>query len=266
MNAHTRILTMSNKEKYQIPRKSDFICLTILSHDLSCFDKELETPANDMDGLLHKLRNTRNVFVSLHNLKDSMNRIKIDGDDTFIQKTRILRRELEFITHIRNKGVGHLDGNLLERSAQWMPQIFYKKSTINDKFIIFECYRAVMEAAINSYLNEDGEQKFFKTEIDFLYPPNAEQFFNFLAAIVKNSLIWINDSLAFIRSEITFHSSDKFRELGAIAGKTNFNLNEESDFTFCEEEVKPILDAAIAKMQEIGANPEIIDFIRKKLY
>lgn len=60
-----------------------------------------------------------------------------------------------------------------------MPQIFARDSQGKDEYIAFECYRAVLESAINSYLNEDGDQKVFYTEINFLYPPNQKCFMIF---------------------------------------------------------------------------------------
>jgi hypothetical protein len=253
-----------SKEKYQIPRKSDFICLSILQHDLKCFDSDLSKPGKDTEGLIFKLRNSRNVFVSLHNLKDSMNRIRIDGNAKFVSETRLLRKELKFISHIRNKGVGHLDRSLLERAAQWAPQIFQEKSKDFDEYITFECYRAVIESSINSYLNEDGEQKIFDTEIDFLYPPNADQFFEFLSGIVKNSIEWLNKALEIIRSEIHFHTDDQIGELGAIAGKTNFDLDENSVLLFSEDDVRSSILCAIEKMREMGTDEKIISFMENE--
>lgn len=253
-----------SKEKYQIPRKSDFICLSILKHDLRCFDGDLSKPGKDIDDLIFKLRNIRNVFVSLHNLKDSMNRIRINGDAEFVSGTRSLRKELGFISHIRNKGVGHLDRNLLERAAQWAPQIFQDKTKGKEEFVIFECYRAVIESSINSYLNEDGEQKIFDTEVDFLYPPNWDQFLTFLCGIVNDSIEWLSRAIDIIKSEISFHTDDQIEELAAIAGKTNFDLGEKSEFTFSKEEVRDSILKAIEKMREMGADEKVISFMQNE--
>lgn len=193
-----------------------------------------------------------------------MNRIRVDGDAKFVTKTRSLRKELKFISHIRNKGVGHLDRNLLERAAQWAPQIFQDKSKDNAEYITFECYRAVIESTINSYLNEDDVQKIFDTEIDFLYPPNRDQFFKFLSGIVKDSIAWLSEALDIIRSEINFHTDDQNRELGAIAGKTNFDLGENSEFSFSEDEVRSSILSAIEKMREMGADEKVISFMKNE--
>lgn len=252
-----------SKDKYQIPRKSDFICLTILLHDLKSYDKELGEEIKDLDTLTNKMRNTRNVFVSLHNLKDCMKRVRIDGNEDFIKETRILRRELEFIVHIRNKGVGHLDSTLLERAAQWIPEIFYKNTQENEGYITFHSYKAVMESTINSYLNEEGQQKVFKTEIDFNYPPDANQFFEFLSAIVYRSMKWLEIARKIVKSEINFHSDEQIKEMGAIAGQTNFDLKDESSFIFSEGEMKKRIDIAIEKLQEIGTDDKVIELLEK---
>jgi len=255
-----------SKDKYQIPRKSDFICLTILLHDLKCFDEELSSEIDGIEVLANKMRNTRNVFVSLHNLKDSMNRIKINGGEQFVAKTRALRKDLDFIVHIRNKGAGHLDRTLLERAAQWTPELFNEISQDNDDYLIFLSYKAVLESTINSYLNEEGEQKVFNTEIDFLYPPNAEQFFNFLSSIVKRSIMWVEAARNIVKSEIKFHSSDMIKEMGAIAGKTSFDLKGDSDFTFSEEAAKEQEALAIEKMREMGTDEKIIGFLENNVF
>lgn len=106
-----------DKDEYQIPRKSDFICLTILLDDLKSYRAALDRPEQTKDGFVNTLRNTRNVFVSLHNLRNPMNRIRLSGDDLFLAESRALRKELDFIAYIRNKGVGYLDRDLLERAA-----------------------------------------------------------------------------------------------------------------------------------------------------
>lgn len=256
-----------SKSKYQVPRKADFVCLTILLHDLKCFDKELSEPIDieDADTLVHKMRNTRNVFVSLHNLKETMARTRINAGEKFVEETRALRRKLEFIVHIRNKGVGHLDRALLERAVQWTPEIFHERSRSKDDYLTYLSYKAIMESSINSYLNEEGVQKVFDTEIDFLYPPNAEQFFEFLSEIVNRSIAWLEVGREVIKSEIEFHSDVKINEMASIAAQTNFNLRDESDFKFCNDDMKKKIVSAIEVMKEIGTEDKVIDLLENML-
>lgn len=251
------------KEKYQIPRKADFIGFTILLHDLKCFDEELSSVADGIDSLTKKMRSTRNVFVSLHNLKDLISRIRVSGDLQFTTETRKIRRELDFIAHIRNKGVGHLDSALLERAAQWTPELFYEHSHANPDYLNFLSYKSVLESTINSYINEEGEQKVFNTEIDFLYPPDAKHFFTFLSDIVKRSIAWIESALEVIKPEITLHSHDKIKEIGVIAGQTNFNLKSESEFRYSDRETNEMIESMIGTLREMGVSEEIITRLRE---
>lgn len=193
-----------------------------------------------------------------------MNRIRLSGDDSFVAESRALRKELDFIAHIRNKGVGHLDRDLLERAAQWMPQIFAKDSQEKDEYIVFECYRAVLESAINSYLNEDGDQKVFDTDIDFLYSPNQKQFYYFLGRIIENAINWLSRAREMVKSEIQFHSVDMMQELGVIAGQTKFNLKEDSTFYYNEEKTKETLAAFPEKLREIGADEKVVLFFEEQ--
>lgn len=248
------------KDKYQIPRKSDFICLTILLDDLKSYRDALNNSEQSKHGFIATLRNTRNVFVSLHNLRDSMKRIRLVGGESFVARSRKLRKELDFIAHVRNKGVGHLDRGLLERAAQWMPQIFSEESQSNDEFITFECYRAILEAAINSYLNEKGEQKVFETEIDFLYPPNQKQFYDFLGRVIEDAVAWLESAQAMVKSEINFHPRDEALEMGAIAGQTSFNLDENSSFSYSEKDAIDRLASIPEKMRKMGVDEKTIKF------
>lgn len=251
-------------KNYNIKEKAQFIRLTILLHDLQCYDEALQEKISDKHSLTQKFRNTRNVFVSLHNLKDALSDIQVDLGPDFISRTRKLRKELEFVGHVRNKGVGHLDKKLLERAAQWMPQIFYESSKENDDYIIFECYRAVLETSINSHINSEGEQKVFSTDIDLLYPENGQRFFAYLSFLVNESISWLSEAKESVKSQIDFHTEENITELSSVAGQTNFDLKSESSSEFSEDETRQRLLSAIEKLEEIGAEQRIIDFVKKE--
>lgn len=256
-----------SKEKYQISVKADYICLTILEHDLSCFDKDLRlATTEDADGIALMLRNTRNVFISLHNLKGAMGSMRLNGSEQFRDKTRSLRRRLEFINHVRNKSVGHLDRTLLERAAQWSPELFFQDAKGNDKYRVFASYRAVLESSINSFLSDEGQQKVFNHDIDLLCPPDAEKFYGFLSDIVNDSIDWLREALEIVNSEIDFCGKESFKEFASIAGHTNFNLKSESCFDYSEEETNLRLQQVIDTMRELGADEKIIEFLESKVF
>jgi hypothetical protein len=165
--------------------------------------------------------------------------------------------------HFRNKAIGHLDHTLLERAVQWTPILFSEDHKDDLEFQTIEGHRTVIEASINSFLDDEGVQKVFKTEIDLMYPPDHDLFYQYLWKVVTESIDWVSHALSILSSNIKFHNPDESREISSIAGRTEFNLRTESDLTFNEAETKIAFDKAIAKMKEIGIQPKIIDFLEQ---
>lgn len=255
-----------NKEKYKITKKADYVGLKIILNELRSFHKDLHLTSLDKDSLAFQMRSTLNVFVPLHNLKDAINRIRINTNNDFVLKTRKLRKDLEFISHIRNKGAGHIDNEILERAVQWHPHIFRESTKENEDYLSFECYRAVIESAINSYICKDGIQKVFETEIDLLYPPDAKKFYDFLWNLLMNSIDWVCDALEIIKSEITFYSDEQDIEYAAIAAKTSFDLKRESLLEFDPLETDRKLKEAIKLIKNMDdTDPKVIEFMEKML-
>lgn len=251
--------------KYQISRKADYVGLRIILNELLSFQKDIRLTSLTKDSLAFRMRATLNVFVPLHNLKDAINKIRVVGDSNFILKTRKLKKDLEFISHIRNKGASHIDHVILERAVQWHPHIFQESNKENDEYLTYECYRAVIESGINSYICKNGIQKVFETEIDLLYPPNAKQFYNFLAEIMAASIEWVYETLEKIKSEITFHSGEQVIEYAAVAGKTSFNLKDESPLEFDAIETDNKIKNSIEALKNMGVDPKVIEFIEENI-
>lgn len=254
-----------SKEKYQIKEKATYLCLTIIQHDLECLDEDLRAPTNDLKAHIGKLRSTRNVFVILNNLNDFLKQGGVRGDAEFQSHTRKLRKKLGFINHVRNKSAGHIDFVLSERAVQWMPQLFMESSRENSEYRIFESYRALLEASINSFLTEDGHQKVFGHEIDLVYPPDRKEFYEFLEGVATESIAWLRHAVQVVESGIIFHTQESVEELGAIAGKTNFDLKNDSELEYSPEEKEPVIRNAIEKLREIGADEQVIRYLESKI-
>lgn len=251
-----------NKQKYQITEKSNYLNLLILIDELKSYHKLLSDEISDIDSWIMKLRNTRNVFISLNNVLDIMNKINLNLSDDYTKLSRNLKKKLAFANHFRNRAAGHLNEILLERAVQWSPQIFSLISKENEKFKIFEAHRVIIEACINSYINHEGKVKLFNTEIDLMYPPDAELFFIYLQELITESLEWLTFSAESILSNIRHHTDDEIHELAAIAGKTNFNLREESQYSYTQDEQKIQLIKTIEGLEKIGAEKKVIEFIK----
>ena len=252
------------EKKYQITTKSYYINLLLLIDELQYFDELLSKKITDSESWLIKLRATRSVFLALNNVKDSSEKIRVDSSQEFVTKTRTLRKNLAFANHFRNKGIGHLDDTLLKRAVQWSPHLFHETSKDNKTFKLIESQRTIIEACINSFIDQEGIQKIFGTEIDLMYPPNAESFFGHLNKLVLDSLAWLEEASNILLNSIEHHSDDEARELGAIAGQTNFNLNEESTFNYSLEEHREVITKTLKSLEEIGADSQVIELIKEK--
>jgi len=253
------------KDKYQISTKAQYINLLLLKDDLEYFDRVLSGVISGPENWLAKLRATRSVFLTLNNVKDAVDRIQLRGEDEFIAKTRKLRKDLIFANHFRNRGIGHLNDTLLKRAVQWSPQIFYESSKDNLVFQVIEAQRAIIESCINSFIDKDGVQKVFGTEIDLMYPPNAKEFFSYLSEMVNSAIDWLSEGTSILLDSIDPHSDEEIQELAAIAGQTNFDLNADSDLEFSVEEMRKKFSYAMEALEQQGAKPEILEFLRDRI-
>lgn len=248
-------------EKYQVKEKAQYLNLLLLKDDLTYFHELLDRPTKATGDWLNQLRNTRQVFLILDNVREAAQKINLKGPKEYVDQTRQIRKTLLFVNHFRNKAIGHLDHTLLERAVQWTPSLFSEDNKDKDEFQTLEGHKAVIEAAINSFLDDEGIQKVFKTEIDLMYPPNYDQFYQYLWKVVTESIDWVSQALSIISSEIRYHSREEMHEISSIAGQTEFNLNMKSDLTYNEARSKKNFEKTIEKMKEMGLKPEVIEFL-----
>jgi len=259
-----------SKEKYKIHEKSIWISLTIIESDLRFFDVELSAEKRSLTDLIRWLRSTLNVFVTLNNLSDLLKRTRFNGTELFTNKTKALRKELDFINHMRNKSAGHLDPLLTERAAQWMPQIFSTVNSDNERykeFRIFEAYRAVIESSINSYVSGEGRRKVFDHEIDLVYPPDQKEFYDFLHKKIHGSLEWLALAVEIIESAGIFDGQHSTAELACIAGQTNFDLKGASDFSYSEDKLRDAISSEIGRAAELSEDERanLIERLKSKI-
>lgn len=250
--------------KYQVESKAVYINLMMLEDELTYFDHILSKCTQDMHDLVEKLRATRGVFLTLYNVKDISTKVRVKDQSEHTNKTRLLRRELEFANHVRNKGIGHLDSALMKRAVQWNPLMFVEVEKQPKGLRLAEVYRAVIESCINSYIDSDGIQKVFGHEIDLTYPKDANEFYGYLKKLVNDSLDWISDSIAILHSNINFHTQDDVKELASVAANTDFNLKVEQVLHYSEKESKVKISHGLDVLRDEGISDEIISKLKKK--
>lgn len=252
-----------SEEKYQIAEKARYTKAILLTDELQHLDSVLRDKCADTDGWITKLRATRLVFLTLNNVKDLADSFRADDDKNLILRTRALRRNLGFANHFRNRGIGHLNDTLLRRAVQWHPHLFHESQKDGGSAQLAEAHRAVIEAAINSFVDENGAQKIFGSEIDLAYPPDAEKFFSYLAGIVNEAIEWLSVATASQNRNIHHHTDEDVRELAAVAGKTNFDLKAPTDIDISEEEIEATLSVALETLEQQGCEPEVLEVLRK---
>jgi hypothetical protein len=252
-----------SKEKYQISEKAKWLRLRLLMDELDSYKCTLQLQRNDIDAWNQLLRHTRNIFITLHNVSDELGHIHFKEAE-LIKKRRALAKKLKFTSHVRNRGVGHLNETMSERAVQWMPQLFTKEGVPESGSIgLAEAQRAVIESCVNSYVDKLGVQKQFGTEIDLLYPPNQRDFFEYMESTVKEAHSLLAVELANLDSSIVRRSGEDARELHAVAGKTEFDLRESTELSFSEVEGTEAFAKAIAAMEEMGEDERAVALLRE---
>ena len=252
-------------ERYQIPDKAHYINLIVLKDELQQLDMELSRSVSEPRNLLARYRATRNVFLTLNNIFEALSRVRIIEPNDLVQRTRKLRIRLDLAKHFRHKGIGHLDVNLLQRAAQWHPNIFNEDNKSNEELIGIETQRAVIEACINSFIDENGNQKTFGTEIDLMYPPDAELFFSYLYELAHEALCWLDEAAKILQQRIEYHTESDLIEMAAVAGQTNFNLYENEEPRHSKEEHRLKVSQLLEFLEKSGAKEEVSEFVRQEL-
>ena len=217
--------------------KRDFLRTIILLKEITFFFDHLfkgSIVSNDAATMLRKHIDNQIYlkydFIPLNLLKESLSSFKIyckDNPELGAQYKR-LNKDLEFINHLRNKVSGHLSDEALDKMIQWKPDIYDEFTKTSAAFQEFHIYRAMLEVAVNSYLDEKGQQKQFGQEIDFEIPSEWKKFYDYLLNTVNTAIWFLKSVQDIIRPNIKYikqaetslqgkERSDRFREAIQIA-------------------------------------------------
>lgn len=208
--------------------------LFLLKDELDYFHQSLSNETNPFN----KFRLIKQNLIVLNTFLESLNKFNlyIKQNQELKVKTKSIRKRGELINHMRNKIGGHLDEDVLIRSAQWTPHIFHKIAKENRDLQIGLSYKSIIEASINSYidLSDNEKQKPFGTEIDLSYPPDETLFYNYLGNLNSDSIEWIETVLEIIEKDFEYFDDKETLRQSKIAGLTDFNLKKE--FSLPEKE------------------------------
>lgn len=224
--------------------KRDFLRTIILLKEITFFSDHLfkeSIKSNDAAIMLRKHIDNQIYlkydFIPLNLLKESLQSFSfycINNPELGAQYKR-LNKDLEFINHLRNKVSGHLSNEALDKMIQWNPDIYHETSKKNIDFLVYQTYRAMLEVAINSYVDNKGLQKQFGEEIDIQIPDDWKMFHNYILDTVNTSISFLKNVQNIIRPNIKYI---KFT-------KSSLTKKERSEY----------LDEAFQIVCEIGKNP-----------
>lgn len=204
--------------------RKQLIELFLLKDELEYFHQSLTIENNPFI----KYRLIKQNLTALNTFLESLSNFNkyINNNQELKELSRNLRRKGGLISHMRNKIGGHLDNDLLKRAAQWTPYIFHKLAKENRNLQIGLCYKSILEASINSYidLSNNDKVKMFETEIDLSFPPDEILFFNFIGNINLDTIKWIETVIEIIEKDFIYFDNEELFIQSKLAGLTDFNL------------------------------------------
>lgn len=212
---------MISQKEYQ----RDYVRALIIRADIDrngfAFSKAAEI--NDLQECFRLLKNAFLAYSMLYDSLKSFSKYTI-GQDELSQQMKNLRVKMEFMNHLRNKCSGHLDDIILDKAIQWEPSLF-SKPIVESEHHIYLIYKTLLESAINSFLDERGVQKYFKTEIDLFYPDNWELFIKFMADSQIASFVFLDRIIEVIKPNLkVLENREDIMLQALIAGETDFTL------------------------------------------
>jgi hypothetical protein len=200
-------MMVENDKKY----KRDFLRTVILLKEIKFFSDHLfkeQYRSNDAVAMLQKHIDNQIYlkydFIPLNLLRESLENFSIyckDNPEQVAQYKR-LKKDLDFINHLRNKVGAHLSDEALDKMIQWNPDIYNENARTNSAVQEYQIYRAMMDVAINSYLDEKGRQKQFGTEIDFEL--ESKTFYTYLLNTVRLAIRFLEEIQNIIRPNIKY--------------------------------------------------------------
>lgn len=207
-------------------RKQLFLRTLIILDEIKCNDLLVRKEATGLE----KLRVIWQCFLPLNNLLDSFKYYNgwLRNKTELLSSKKGLHQRLEFIKHVRNIISGHLDDRAIQKACEWEPTIFSEGAKGDMDAQLLFSYKALIETAINSYIDKDEVQKIFKKEIDLFYPPNQSEFLSFLDSVNTDCIQFLEQVCAELNKEISYHKFEDGIDLYIKAGGTDFKLEKKN--------------------------------------
>lgn len=205
-----------------------FLQAQILKAELTAIDAHFTEPSlGDIEGILF----LKQSFILIANFFDFEITIrKIYRDHPELNELyKEFKKECEFAKYLRNKFVGHLKKELVNKALEWNPEIRMLLDGMGDPKCASAVNLLILETAINTYVDSDQNHKIFSSETDLNYPSDNVRFLKFLTLIIRSSIAYLEKYTSIRQLELQAEldkskTIEGMLELGKTAGETEFEF------------------------------------------
>ena len=142
---------------------------------------------------------------------------------------RTFLKGCEFAKYLRNKFVGHLKQELVNKALEWNPEIRMFLDKMDEPTVAYHVNQLILETAINTYVDGEQKHKLFDSETDLNYPPDSTRFLKYLTLVIRSSAEFLKQYIEIRQAEVQGEIEEAsglegMLKLAGEAGKTDFNF------------------------------------------
>lgn len=136
-----------------------------------------------------------------------------------------LQSNLAFCKYLRNKFVGHIHPTLLSKAIEWQPILTQAPCYLENQNFLVALNLWLLETAINTYVDGEGNHKIFDGETDLMYPPDWRRFVDFLGDTIRGTFEYLSLLNSLWAPKLTLQVPAEFNlELAIRSGQTEFRF------------------------------------------
>lgn len=195
---------------------------TLLKSELIEIHKLLQDKT--VEGMLRILL-IKNIFLTISNFVDFELTIRslYQNSPELSKIYNKAAKEFQFAKYIRNKFIGHIKDELIQKSIEWRPEVKYLFHKEKDMGYLYNLF--ILETVINTYVDNNGKHKIFTGDTDLIYTADRNRFLEYLYMIVQVVIEFITELLNILKSKIDRVSLENADINDWIkAGKTDFEF------------------------------------------
>jgi hypothetical protein len=192
----------------------------IIRNDLEVTKSEI-----NRKGLILSIAHVKTAFLAFHNLCEFEKSIRSMYADHRELSGLFdgCRANVEFFSYLRNKFTGHITDELIEKTLEWKPELPLTLDRDHDAGVILIYNYWLLETAINTYVDVEGNHRVFDGETDLMYPPDFKRFENTLTTTIDQATKFLSAVEAILKPNISLPASEEEKmKLFMKAGLTDF--------------------------------------------